>query len=116
MAATCCCARLADDTPQVARFAARGRNLRGALDVPLIIVSVRLWRTIHPAVLLTRQGEHGLQDPRMVAALLMSMAAFTVLFVWLLGLRFKMLRLHSRLIGLKRELALWQAAGEGGRG
>ncbi|HTY54839.1 MAG TPA: cytochrome c biogenesis protein CcsA [Candidatus Binataceae bacterium] len=102
------------DTPQVARFAAVV-GIFGALDVPLIIVSVRLWRTIHPAVLLTRQNEHGLQDPRMVAALLMSMAAFTLLFVWLLGLRFKTLRLNTRLNSLKREVALWRAAEEGGR-
>jgi len=102
------------DTPQVARFAAVV-GIIGALDVPIIVVSVRLWRTIHPAVLLTRQGEHGLQDPRMVAALLISMLAFTTLFVWFLSLRFKMLRVHSRLTGLKRDLALWQAAGEGGR-
>ncbi len=102
------------DTPQVARFAAVV-GIIGALDVPIIVVSVRLWRTIHPAVLLTRQGEHGLQDPRMVAALLISMLAFTTLFIWLLSLRFKMLRVHSRLTGLKRDLALWQAAGEGGR-
>jgi heme exporter protein C len=102
------------DTPQVARFAAVV-GIIGALDVPIIVVSVRLWRTIHPAVLLTRQGEHGLQDPRMVAALLISMLAFTTLFIWLLSLRFKMLRVHSRLTGLKRDLALWRAAGEGGR-
>lgn len=102
------------DTPQVARFAAVV-GIIGALDVPIIVVSVRLWRTIHPAVLLTRQGEHGLQDPRMVAALLIAMLAFTTLFIWLLSLRFKMLRVHSRLTGLKRDLALWQAAGEGGR-
>jgi len=102
------------DTPQVARFAAVV-GIIGALDVPIIVVSVRLWRTIHPAVLLTRQGEHGLQDPRMVAALLIAMLAFTTLFIWLLSMRFKMLRVHSRLTGLKRDLALWQAAGEGGR-
>ena len=100
------------DTPQVARFAAVV-GIIGALDVPIIVVSVRLWRTIHPAVLLTRQGEHGLQDPRMVAALLIAMLAFTTLFIWLLSLRFKMLRVHSRLTGLKRDLALWQATGEG---
>jgi len=101
------------DTPQIARFAAVV-GIFGALDVPLVIVSVRLWRTIHPAVLLTRQNEHGLEDPRMVAALLISMAAFTILFVWLLGLRFKIIRLHSRLGGLKREMALWRAE-QGGR-
>ena len=103
---------MADDTPEVARFGAV-IGIVAALDVPVVILSVRLWRTIHPAVLLTRQNEHGLEDPRMVAALLISMAAFTILFVWLLGLRFKIIRLHSRLSGLKREMALWQAEGGG---
>ena len=53
----------ADDTPQVARFAAVIRRMITTLDVPIVIASVRLWRTIHPAVLVTRQGGHGLEDP-----------------------------------------------------
>ncbi len=53
---------LADDTPEAARRAAVV-GIVSALDVPIIIVSVRLWRTIHPAVLVTRQGSHGLEDP-----------------------------------------------------
>ena len=106
---------LADDSAQVARFAAVV-GIVGALDVPVIIVSVRLWRTIHPAVLLTRQGRHGLEDPRMVAALLASSAAFTVLFAWLLTLRLRTLRLRTRLVELRREFALWQAAGGKGVG
>jgi heme exporter protein C len=94
-----------DETPQVARFAAVV-GIVGALDVPVIIVSVRLWRTIHPAVLVTRQGGHGLQDPRMIATLLVALAAFTALFLWLLWLRFAMLRARNRLNGLKLRLAL----------
>jgi heme exporter protein C len=100
----------ADDTDEVARFAAV-LGIVGVLDIPIIIVSVRLWRTIHPAVLLTRQGEHGLEDPRMVATLLVSLAAFTVLFVWLLWLRLGTLRLRARLAKLRKDLALIETAG-----
>lgn len=100
---------MADDTPQVARFAAVV-GIVAAADVPVIIVSVRLWRTIHPAVLVTRQGTHGLEDPRMVATLLVSMAAFTALFAWLLMLRFATLRTRTRLSLLARELGRTRAA------
>lgn len=100
---------MADDTPQVARFAAVV-GIVAAADVPVIIISVRLWRTIHPAVLVTRQGGHGLQDPRMVATLLVSMAAFTALFVWLLFLRFATLRARARLLEIARQLNLAHAA------
>ncbi len=100
----------ADDSDEVARFAAV-LGIVGVLDIPIIIVSVRLWRTIHPAVLLTRQGEHGLEDPRMVATLLVSLAAFTVLFVWLLWLRLGTLRLRARLAKLRTDLALIETAG-----
>jgi len=100
---------MADDTPQIARFAAVV-GIVAAADVPIIIISVRLWRTIHPAVLVTRQGSHGLEDPRMVATLLVSMAAFTALFVWLLMLRFVTLRTRTRLNFLAGELGRTRAA------
>jgi heme exporter protein C len=96
---------MADDSPQVARFAAV-IGIVAAADVPVVIVSVRLWRTIHPAVLVTRQGGHGLQDPRMVTTLLVSLAAFTTLFVWLLILRFATLRMRTRIATLERDLNL----------
>ena len=64
----------------------------------------------NPAVLVTKQGGHGLEDPRMVVALLVSMAAFTALFAWLLMLRFMELRMRSRLDTLRREVALAEAA------
>lgn len=100
---------MADDTPEVARFGAVV-GIVAALDVPVIIVSVRLWRTIHPAVLVTRQGGHGLEDPRMVATLLVATVAFTVMFAWLLMLRFAQLRLRARMKELRRKLALAEAS------
>jgi heme exporter protein C len=100
---------MADDTPQVARFAAV-IGIVSVADVPVVIVSVRLWRTIHPAVLITREGGHGLEDPRMVATLLVALAAFTALFIWLLMLRFATLRMRARLGVIARGLNLAQAA------
>lgn len=90
-------------------------GIAAALDIPVIIVSVRLWRTIHPAVLVTREGGHGLEDPRMVATLVVSMAAFTALYVWILALRFRTLRVRARLVELGQRLALAEAlaGGEG---
>ncbi|HXZ82415.1 MAG TPA: cytochrome c biogenesis protein CcsA [Acidimicrobiales bacterium] len=94
-----------EDSRQVARFAAV-IGIVAALDVPVIILSVRLWRTIHPAVLVTRQGGHGLQDPRMVATLLVSLTAITVTFAWLFLVRFAELRMGTRLAALARGIAL----------
>src|SRR5216684_884637 len=96
---------MGDDTPQIARFGAV-IGIVAAADVPVVIVSVRLWRTIHPAVLITRQGAHGLEDPRMVATLLVSLAAFTVLFLWLMMLRVALLQESARLRDLARGIAL----------
>jgi heme exporter protein C len=103
---------MADDTPQVARFAAVV-GIVGALDIPVIIVSVRLWRTIHPSVIVTREGGRGLEDPRMIATLLVAVLAFTALFAWLLTLRVSELRARSRLNDLRREFALAEAAAGG---
>src|SRR6202521_6088269 len=100
---------MAGDSEQGARFGAVV-GIVAAADVPVVVVSVRLWRTIHPAVLVTRQGGHGLEDPRMVATLLVAMAAFTALFVWLLILRFATLRMRTRIATLARDLNLADAA------
>ena len=83
-----------EESEQVARFAAVV-GIVAALDVPVVIVSVRLWRTIHPAVLVTRQGGHGLEDPRMIVTLLVAVAAFTLMFAWLLILRLTVLRTRA---------------------
>jgi heme exporter protein C len=99
---------MAEEVPQVGRLAAVV-GIVAAADVPVIIVSVRLWRTIHPAVIVTRQGSHGLEDPRMIATLLVSMAAFTALCAWLLMLRFATLRTAARISNLARQLALAEA-------
>jgi heme exporter protein C len=99
---------MADEIPEAGRIAAVV-GIVAAADIPIIIVSVRLWRTIHPAVIVTRQGGHGLQDLRMVATLLVSLVAFTALCGWLLSLRLATLRTFRRISRLSRELAFARA-------
>ncbi len=87
---------------QGARYAAV-LGIVGALDIPIINRSVYWWRTIHPAVLVTREGGTGLTDPRMQLTLLCSVLAFFFLFAWLLWLRYRQAVLEARMT------ALWAA-------
>jgi len=66
-----------------ARFAAVF-GIIGFIDVPIVFLSVRWWRTIHPVVI-TRTGAS--LEPEMVQAMLIAVAAFTVLYFTLLFLR-----------------------------
>jgi heme exporter protein C len=84
------------DEPEITRYAAVVAVF-GILDIPLIMISVRLWRGIHPSVISAPAGKGGLEDPRMVVALLVTMAAFAFLFFWLLWLRYEGLRLRDEL-------------------
>ncbi|HSR52910.1 MAG TPA: cytochrome c biogenesis protein [Acidobacteriota bacterium] len=59
----------------------------GFLDVPLVYVSIHIWRTIHPKVI-TSEGM-ALETP-MIMALFTSMAAFTALTALLFCLRMAM--------------------------
>ena len=99
------------DDPEIARYAAV-LAVVGILDVPLIMVSVRLWRGMHPSVLTAPEGTGGLQDPRMMRTLLVAFVAFALLFLWLLWLRYEGLRLRDDV----RELELRIGARHEARG
>ncbi len=86
----------AREDPQIARYAAVLAVI-GVLDVPLIQVSVRLWRGMHPSVISAPADRGGLEDPRMIAGLLVTTVAFMLLFAWLLWVRYENLRLGHEL-------------------
>src|SRR6059036_3994148 len=75
----------------------------GVLDIPLIVVSVRLLRGIHPAVITRTEGGTGLADPWMRAGLLVSALALILLAVWLVALRMRTARLADEIAALRRE-------------
>ncbi len=69
-----------DEEDKKAKFSA-ALGIIGFIDVPIVFFSIRWWRTIHPNVL--QQGGGGLA-PDMLKALLVSIFAFTMLYITLM--------------------------------
>lgn len=63
------------------------------LDVPLVFYSARIWRSVHPAVLASQGG--GL-EPEMWHTVLVNLAAFGLLWLLLLVLRYRLGRAEER--------------------
>jgi len=83
-----------------ARFAAVFAIL-GFLDVPIVFMSIRWWRTQHPGPVIGGGEEAGLAPP-MLYTLFVSLAAFTLLFIYLLLLRTKLETIEDEIDHLKR--------------
>lgn len=88
---------------QGARYAAI-LGIVGAIDIPIINRSVYWWRTIHPAVLVTREGGSGLGDPAMRLTLGACFVAFFLLFLWLVRVRAESARLRDTAEHLRESL------------
>jgi heme exporter protein C len=94
--------RLGAGDAAISRYAAV-LGIVGVLDIPLLILSVRMWRGMHPAVMLSKDPNAGLQDPMMRWTLVVSGLALALLFVWMVSLR-------ARLHGLDDALSELQLA------
>lgn len=90
--------RAVEGPERQARFAAV-YGIVAFVTVPLSWFAIRWWRTIHPDIL-TGGGEMTL-TPRMVQTLLVSLAAFTLLYVTLLRQRIRLERFADALAALK---------------
>ncbi len=77
----------------------------GVLDIPLLIVAIRLWRGVHPAVLLAKDADAGLADPMMVQTLIVAGIALALLFAWLVVLRMQFSALDDEVEALSAEVA-----------
>lgn len=73
----------AGDTTRGARYAAV-LGVVGFLDVPIVHQSVVWWRTLHPGPTVVQQSGEAGMPPAMVQVLLLSLVAFTLLYVYLL--------------------------------
>jgi heme exporter protein C len=85
----------------------------GFLDVPVVHLSVVWWRSLHQGPSVVRLGGPVVAPP-MLAALLLAVAAFTVLYAYLMALRLRVARLESRLSTEPLALRLEAAVGTGG--
>jgi heme exporter protein C len=75
----------------------------GAIDVPIVYMSNRWWRTQHPQPVMAGGESSGL-DPSMLLTFLLAMTAFTFLFFLLWCLRCRIDQSSDRLETLQREL------------
>ncbi|MGX8719245.1 MAG: cytochrome c biogenesis protein CcsA, partial [Desulfovibrio sp.] len=72
-------------------------TIAGFLDVPLVFLSARLWRSIHPSVFAAKGG--GL-EPEMAMTAAACVASFFFLWITLLIVRWRQLRMSARLDAL----------------
>ena len=82
-----------------ARYAAV-LGIVGFLDVPIIHQSVTWWRTLHPDPVVLAPGGPAM-PPSMLQTLALSLLAFTLLFAWLLQLRYRLAETHQELRALR---------------
>ena len=81
--------------PQVQTLAAV-LGIFGALDVPIVYMSNRWWRTQHPAPVFGGDQDSGMKDPAMVGALLWNMLAWMAWGLLVLYFRYRVEREHQK--------------------
>ena len=97
--------RGATDSPERGKRFAAILGIVGAVDIPLIHLSVTWFRSQHPeAVVLRPEGPQA--APEIVQTLLVSFLAFTLLFFGLLMVRYGLERLESRVEAQRIRAAL----------
>lgn len=89
--------RRLDMPPQRKRRVCAVVGIVAFLDVPLVFLSARLWRSIHPAVFASRGG--GL-EPEMRLTILACVLCFGIFWAGLLWIRARQLALHARVDAL----------------
>ncbi len=73
----------------------------GFVDVPIVFMAIRWWRTQHPGPVMGG-GEGAGLPPAMLYTLLVSLAAFTLLFIYLLLLRIKLATIRDEIEYFKK--------------
>jgi heme exporter protein C len=92
----------ARDDPRVARFSAVF-GILGFIDVPIVIVSARYWRSISPVLFQANsQGFTFGLTPEMIQTLIVSIIAFILLFFYLLAQRVRLEALRDEIMSIRR--------------
>ena len=94
-----------EDPERRARFGAV-YTLLGGLSVPLTFVSIRLFRTIHPVIIGNGGSQTMAMTGSMVATMLFSIAAFSVVFVTLFWHRIRLGQFSNKVEQLKLKVSL----------
>ncbi|MCL5263734.1 MAG: cytochrome c biogenesis protein CcsA [Chloroflexi bacterium] len=93
--------RMIEEESQRARVAAVF-GIVGFVDVPIVFMSIRWWRTVHPIVFTIDEIRIA---PSMLAALLIALVAFTLFYLYLLIQRISLENVGHELEALKQRVA-----------
>ncbi len=94
------------DPERGARYAAV-LGIVGFVDVPIIHMSVRWWRTLHPQPVVVR-AEGPNMPPEMLVTMLVALVAFCVLYGFLLIVKYRVETARDELLALRATLASGQ--------
>lgn len=72
-------------------------GILGAIDVPINYMAIRWWRTQHPAPVIAG-GDNSGADPAITLALFISLAAFLLLYIFLLKKRIDLERANQKIL------------------
>ncbi len=78
-------------------------SIVGLLDVPIVYMSIRWWRTQHPQPVIAGGAQSGL-DPEMWLGLGQTLAALLLLFAFLMYQRLQLERANQEVESLRREV------------
>lgn len=76
----------------------------GAVDVPIVYYAANLWRTAHPELIVGPGAESSGLSSEMSTTLLVSVVAFTSLYIYMLVDRYRVRQSELELSDLKREM------------
>lgn len=76
------------------------------VDVPIVFLAIRLWRTQHPQPVIMSGSEDSGLDPLMRNALFMALGAFFFLYLWLMQKRLAVEATRQEVDQLHKELEL----------
>ncbi len=71
------------------------------INIPLVFMSIRWWRTLHPAVI---GGNGGGLTPRMIHTLIFTLIVFSLLYFVLMSIRRRQLFLQERIELLRQKM------------
>lgn len=96
--------RRTTDDPIARASRAAVLGVLGAIQIPIVHFSVVWWRTLHQPPSLIRPDGPAIQDPLMLAALIVGVVAFTVVYAALMVKRIELIHLEERRLAVERSI------------
>ncbi|MBO9404405.1 MAG: cytochrome c biogenesis protein CcsA [Thermomicrobium sp.] len=90
------------DPERGARYAAV-LGIVGFVDIPIIHMSVRWWRTLHPQPIVVR-SEGPAMPPEMLVTMIVTLVAFCILYVFLLAVKYRIETTRDEVMELRGTL------------